>query len=168
MTAAPMYIRTRGNQGWELRRIGAIDACIICGMPNLPGAVTFAHIHTRDLAFLPNRDPTRVFCLCWQHHHAGYDQGYISTVELLEAEDVWIANERRPTPHPRDIALMKRVEAGEVRRCCVWSEKRVRRECPTMPAIWGRIVQDFAVRLIADVTAQRGVQLADAHGAVPH
>jgi hypothetical protein len=42
----------------------------------------------------------RVFRLCWFHHHSGYDKGYITTEELIEAEDAWIAG-RRPKPQCR-------------------------------------------------------------------
>jgi hypothetical protein len=38
-----------------------------------------------------------------------YDLCYISTLELLRAEEIWIENQRRPKPHPRDVALTKRV-----------------------------------------------------------
>jgi hypothetical protein len=85
---SPIYERV-GN---ELRRIGATTNCIVCGLPASPGLLTFAHINMRDLHLSPRRDPTRVFCLCWNHHHGCYDQGYISTMELLEAELVWIEN----------------------------------------------------------------------------
>jgi hypothetical protein len=77
---------------------------------DLPGVLTFAHIHIQDLALLPVSDASRVFCLCWHHHHGCYDQGYISTLELLQAEEIWIQNRRRPKPHPRDIAMMRRVK----------------------------------------------------------
>jgi hypothetical protein len=111
----------------QLRRVGATDNCIVCGMPAWPGVVAFAHIHMRDLDLSPRKDPTRVFCLCWHHHHGCYDQGYISTRELLEAEIVWIENKQRPKPHPRDINLMRRVETGEVRRFCVWINEKGKR-----------------------------------------
>jgi hypothetical protein len=119
-----VYIRVSANRGSQLRRIGAVDNCIVCGMPALPGVATFAHIHARDLHLSPRNDPSRVFCLCWHHHHGCYDQGYISTMELLQAEEIWIQNKRRPQPHPRDVALMKRVEDGEVVRQCAWTERR--------------------------------------------
>jgi hypothetical protein len=93
-------------------------------MPGLPGVTAFAHIHVRDRHLSPCNDATRVFCLCWHHHHGCYDQGYISTVELLRAEWTWIENNRRPKPHSRDIALMKGVKAGERLRHCVWTEER--------------------------------------------
>jgi len=120
----PMYRRVPVNRGSQLRRVGATEACIVCGMPRLPGVTAFAHIHMRDLHLSPCNDATRVFCLCWQHHHGCYDQGYISTVELLRAEAIWIENKRRPKPHSRDIALMKGVKAGERLRHCVWTEER--------------------------------------------
>jgi hypothetical protein len=110
MKTAPVYIRARGNQGPELQRAGATAHCIVCGIPDLPGVLTFAHIHIQDLALLPVSDASRVFCLCWHHHHGCYDQGYISTLELLQAEEIWIQNRRRPKPHPRDIAMMRRVK----------------------------------------------------------
>jgi hypothetical protein len=119
----PMYERVKK----QLRRIGATDNCIVCGMPAWPGVLSFAHIHMRDLDLSPRKDPTRVFCLCWHHHHGCYDQGYISTSELLEAEMVWIENGQRPEPHPRDVALMQRVAAGEVPHICIWNEERVER-----------------------------------------
>jgi hypothetical protein len=121
----PMYFRTRAKRGSQLRRIGAMDHRVVCGMPPLPGVTAFAHIHMRDQHLSPCNDATRVFCLCWHHHHGCYDQGYISTVELLRAEQTWIENQRRPKPHPRDVALMKRVKAGVVDRRCVWTERRV-------------------------------------------
>jgi hypothetical protein len=86
--------------------------------------LAFAHIHRRDLHLSLRNDPTRVFCLCGHHHHGGYDQGYISTIELLRAEEIWISNKSRPKPHPRDVALMKRVENSEVVRQCAWTEWR--------------------------------------------
>ena len=120
---SPMYKRV----GKQLHRVGATDNCIVCGMPAFPGVVAFAHIHMRDLDWSPLKDPTRVFCLCWHHHHGCYDQGYISTKELLEAEMVWIENKRRPEPHPRDAELIWRVQSGKVTRICVWTNKREER-----------------------------------------
>jgi hypothetical protein len=35
--AESMYFRARANRGSQLRRIGATDHCIVCGMPALPG-----------------------------------------------------------------------------------------------------------------------------------
>jgi hypothetical protein len=55
-------------------------------MPALPDLVTFTHIHMRDLILSPSCDHTRVSCLCRHHHPACYEQGYISTVALLQAE----------------------------------------------------------------------------------
>jgi hypothetical protein len=86
-----MYMRTSANRGSQLRRAGATEACIFCGMPALPGTTAFAHIHWRDLHLSPYQDPTRVFCLCWHHHHGW---GYIATIELLRAEEFWIENKR--------------------------------------------------------------------------
>jgi hypothetical protein len=97
-------------------------------MPALPGVTAFAHIHMRDLHLSPQQDPTRVFRLRWHHHLGCYDQGYISTLELLRAEAIWIENQRRPKPHPRDVALMKRVMSGAINRYCVWTERRVERK----------------------------------------
>jgi hypothetical protein len=122
--SSDMYRKERGSKGWELQRVGATDGCIVCGLPPLPGVLTFAHIHMRDLHLSPGNDPTRVFSLCWHHHHGCYDQGYISTFELLEAEEVWLENRRRPKPHRREIELMRRVTAGEVDRNCVWAQRR--------------------------------------------
>jgi hypothetical protein len=62
MTIARVFERVSGSQGMQLRRRGATDACIVCGMPALPGVLTFAHIHLRDLHLSPHNDPTRVFC----------------------------------------------------------------------------------------------------------
>jgi hypothetical protein len=45
-------------------------------------------------------------------------------MELLQAEEIWIQNKRRPQPHPRDVALVKRVENGEVVRQCARTERR--------------------------------------------
>ncbi|MEA2736863.1 MAG: hypothetical protein QOH05_170 [Acetobacteraceae bacterium] len=42
----PMYVRARANRGSQLRRIGAADHCIVCGMPALPGVTAFAHPHS--------------------------------------------------------------------------------------------------------------------------
>jgi hypothetical protein len=122
-----MYIRAAANRGPQLRRRGATEACIVCGIPALPGTTAFAHIHWRDVHLSPRSDPTRVFCLCWHHHHGCYDQGYIITIGLLRAEEVWVENKRRPKPHRRDIAMMKRVSNGDVTRQCAWTEKRLER-----------------------------------------
>jgi hypothetical protein len=86
----PMYVRARAKRGSQLRRIGAPDHSIFCGMPALPGVTAFTHIHMRDLHLSPRRDARRVFCLCWHHHHGCYDQGYISTLELMRAEEMWM------------------------------------------------------------------------------
>jgi hypothetical protein len=131
-----MYVRASANRGAQLRRIGATDHCIVCGMPALPGVTAFAHIHMRDLHLSPCRDPTRVFCLCWHHHHGCYDQGYISTLELLRAEETWIENRRRPKPHQRDIAMMKRINDGDIVRRCAWTEKRLDRRATFHPGSW--------------------------------
>ena len=82
MNSSGLYIRVSDKRGSQLRRIDATEACIVCGMPALPGVAAFAHIHMRDLILSPACDRTRVFCLCWHHHHGCYDQGYISTIEL--------------------------------------------------------------------------------------
>ena len=69
----------------------------------------------------PEGDRRRVFRLCWQHHHGGYDQGYLTTSDLLEAEKLWITEpENRLQPHPRDIALMRRVATGEIKPKSQW------------------------------------------------
>ena len=117
---SPIYERVRG----QLRRVGATDHCIVCGIPDRRSVLAFAHIHSDDLHLSPCKDPTRVFRLCWHHHHGCYDQSYISTEELLKAEAVWIENENRPKPHPRDIEMMRRVGAGEVLRKCYWNEPK--------------------------------------------
>jgi hypothetical protein len=96
MSSVGLYVRVCAKRGSQLRRIGATDHCIVCGMPALPGVAAFAHIHMRDLVLSPAGDPTRVFCLRWHHHHGCYDQGYISTMKLLQAEAIWIENKRRP------------------------------------------------------------------------
>jgi hypothetical protein len=75
MKIGPVYIRTRGNQGLELRRKGATTHCIVCGIPDLTGVLTFAHIHIQDLTLSPDGNPSRVFRLCWHQHHGCYDQG---------------------------------------------------------------------------------------------
>jgi hypothetical protein len=129
----PLYERACANRGSQLRRIGATDHCIVCGLPALPGVTAIGHIHIRDLHLSPHQDATRVFCLCWHHHHGCYDQGYISILELLRAEEIWIENKRRPKPHPRDVALMERVKAGVVDRHCVWTERRVARYAVVNP-----------------------------------
>ena len=49
----------------RLRRIGADKACVFCGTPKLPGTLTWARIHERDLALAPEADRRRVFRLCW-------------------------------------------------------------------------------------------------------
>jgi hypothetical protein len=99
----PMYMRVPANRGSQLRRIGAADHCIVCGMPALPGVTPFAHIHMRDLHLSPHQHATRVFCLCWHHHHGCYDQGYISTLDLLRAEEVWIENRGGPNRIPATL-----------------------------------------------------------------
>ena len=142
MSCPQIYTRVSANRGSQLRRIGATDNCILCGIPALPGVVAFAHIHMRDLELSPAMDPTRVFCLCWHHHHGCSDQGYISTIELLEAEAIWIEGKRRPKPHARDTILMKRVQGGTVVRHCVWTEKRAERR-PTFDPVPIRAVQAY-------------------------
>jgi hypothetical protein len=127
VTRQPIFVRVSTGRSSQLRRVGATNNCIVCGMPALPGVLALGHIHIRDLHLSVPRDATRVFCLCWHHHHGCYDQGYISTAELLKAEEIWIENKRRPKPHPRDLALMKRVSDGKVFRRCVWTEKRAER-----------------------------------------
>jgi hypothetical protein len=131
-----MYMRASAKRGSQLRRRGAIEACVFCGIPALPGTTAFAHIHRHDLHLSPYNDSTRVFCLCWHHHHGCYDQGYIATIELLRAEEIWIQNKRRPKPHPRDIAMMKRIEEREIVRQCAWTEKRVERRATFHPGSW--------------------------------
>jgi hypothetical protein len=111
------------NRGSNYSRIGAVDNRIVYGMPALPGVATFAHIHARGLHLSPRNDTSRVFCLCWHHHQGCCDRGYISTMELLQVEEIWIQNKRRSQPHPRDVALMKRAENGEVVRQCAGMER---------------------------------------------
>ena len=135
MIDAGKYIRVSAGRASQLRRVGATEACIVCGMPALPGVTAFAHIHMRDLVLSPLGDPTRVFCLCWHHHHGCYDQGHISIFELLQAENAWIENRQRPKPHPRDIAFMMRVMTGEVARRCIWTEKRAKRRAIFYPGL---------------------------------
>jgi hypothetical protein len=106
-------------------------------MPALPGVTAFAHIHMRDLHLSPDRDATRVFRLCWHHHHGCYDQGYISILELLRAEEIWIENQQRPKPHPRDFAIMWRVAGSEVVRQCIWTERRVAWRAVVSPDCYG-------------------------------
>jgi hypothetical protein len=65
-------------------------------MPALPTVTAFSHIHMRDLHLSPSQDATRVFRLSWHHHDGCYDQGYISTIELLRAEEIW-DREQAPT-----------------------------------------------------------------------
>jgi hypothetical protein len=55
-----LYMRVSANRGSQLRRIGATDHCVVCGMPALPGVAAFAHIHMRDLTLSPAGDPSRV------------------------------------------------------------------------------------------------------------
>jgi hypothetical protein len=62
-----------------------------------------------------------------------YDQGYIATLDLLRAEEIWIENRRRPKPHARDVALMKRVVGGAVVPHSVWTERRVARRAVVGP-----------------------------------
>jgi hypothetical protein len=54
--------------------------------------------------------------------------GHISTLELLRAEEIWIEKQRRPKPHARDVALMKRVVGGAVVQHCVGTERRVEQQ----------------------------------------
>jgi hypothetical protein len=68
-----------------------------------------------------------VFCLCWQHHHGLYDQGYVSTDLLLQAEQVWLENKGRPKPHARDTDFIQRINDGAVIRHSVWTDKRIER-----------------------------------------
>ena len=119
-----MYAQRSGSHGQELFRLGATSHCIVCGMPNIPGVLSFAHIHRRDTHLSLYGDERRVFRLCWGHHHGGYDQNWISTEELLEAEAVWFADTPKPKPHRRDIAFMQRAAAGGRKHICAWKERR--------------------------------------------
>jgi hypothetical protein len=51
----------------------------------------------------PRHDPTRGFRLCWHHHHGCYDQGYISTMNLLKVEDIWIEKVVEPDQSSRSF-----------------------------------------------------------------
>jgi uncharacterized protein Usg len=82
VTNTRKYARVSGNRGQELRRVDATEACIVCGMPDLPGVLTFAHIHMRDLHLAPDYDPRRVFYLYWHHHHGCYDLNRIHATLL--------------------------------------------------------------------------------------
>ena len=66
-------------------------------MPDIPGVLLFAHIHRRDTHLSPYGDERRVLRLCWGHHHGGYDQNWIPTVELLEAEAVGSLTRQSPS-----------------------------------------------------------------------
>lgn len=67
----PMYFRARANRGSQLRRIGATDNCIVCGMPTLP---ICPHSYARSASVaVPGYHAG--FRLCWHHHHECYDQG---------------------------------------------------------------------------------------------
>jgi hypothetical protein len=95
-------IKVRTRKGVGRCRRGATTHCIYCGLPNW---LTFAHIHREDL-HLSGGDPTRVFCLCWNHHNGAYRQYRILTEELLEYERIWIEEPaRRPQPPSRDDEL---------------------------------------------------------------
>jgi hypothetical protein len=113
------------REGRYLCRVGADDGCIWCGMPDLPGFLTWARVHERprDLRLSPDRSDKRAFRLCWSHHHGCYDQNYITTKQLIEAEDAWIAG-RRPKPHLRDRALVKNIKAGRLTHDCRWTWRR--------------------------------------------
>ena len=95
-------------------RLGANKACIVCGL-DIPGTLTAAHIHPEDVA-LTIYGLDRVFCLCWTHHYGFYDQGYITTSDLLCAEDVWISETNRPVPHARDLMVTKKLQSGQLVR----------------------------------------------------
>ena len=47
-----MYVRVAAKRGPQLRRIGAIDHCIVYGMPDARPVLSFAHIHCRDAYFV--------------------------------------------------------------------------------------------------------------------
>jgi hypothetical protein len=61
------------------------------------------------------------------------DAGVAGRDSVRAAEEIWIENQRRPKPHPRDVDLMKRVKAGVVDRRCVWTERRVARRAVVSP-----------------------------------
>jgi hypothetical protein len=44
-------------KGGNLCRVGADDACIWCGLPDLPGLLCSAHIDERDLHLSPDWRP---------------------------------------------------------------------------------------------------------------
>ena len=67
----------------QLRRRGADDACITCGLA-IRSALTWAHVHPGH-----GEDERRVFRLCCTCHRL-YDHGLIETTELLYAEINWL------------------------------------------------------------------------------
>ena len=75
-------------------RLGATSHCIVCGVPDLPGVLSAAHIHRRDSHLPPHGDERQVFRLCWGHHHGDHDQNWISTEELIEAEVIWLTDKK--------------------------------------------------------------------------
>ena len=89
----------------QLRRPGAQDGCITCGL-TLASALTRAHAHPGQ-----GEDARRVFRLCWTCHRL-YDHGIIETHELLVAEDAWLAG-RRPEPAPWFRLLAAEMDAGK-------------------------------------------------------
>ena len=95
-------------------RLGANKACIVCGL-DIPGTLTAAHIHPEDVT-LTTYGLERVFCLCWIHHYGFYDQGYITTADLLCAEDVWILGTNRPVPLAHDLMVAEKLQSKQLVR----------------------------------------------------
>ena len=67
-----MYGHRTGSHGQELSRLGTTSNCIIYGMPDASGVLSFARIHRHDGYLSLHADVRRVFSLCWSYYHGGY------------------------------------------------------------------------------------------------
>ena len=142
----PMYVR----KGEELRRRGATDNCIVCGIPALPGVMTFAHIHARDLDLSPGKDYSRV-CLMLAapprflrtklhlHHAASRSRNGLDR-EQASAEAA-SARRRDNCPHIPALAATPTTGGGKTNRILIGLAERLERGADTceqqLPAAGG-------------------------------
>ncbi len=80
-----------GNKRGCLGRRRARLVCVVCGIPAITLTLENAHIHPRDMEMSDPATADRVFYLCKNHHHL-YDCHIITTVELIHAENLIVAN----------------------------------------------------------------------------
>ena len=112
MSAPIIYTRVSAVGGSQLRRIGATSDCIVCGMPEAAKCRRVrAHSYTRSRHVAGGGSHPRLLTVLASPSW-GYDQDYFFTMELLQAEFIWIEKKKRPKPHRSDIDPTRRVSQG--------------------------------------------------------